>query len=111
MGIGFPVEGEGWWRIDIGLDGEPQGVSTSKLATSSKFGRCLIPIVFTLEESFVVVIGMPYRCLRLHRSIPGLELLERCKERRMGECIKPSYEFATIMSRLCKNFCVVELDD
>ena len=44
MGMGFPVVGEGWWRMDIGADGEPQGVSIFKLATSSKFGRSLIPV-------------------------------------------------------------------
>jgi hypothetical protein len=36
IGIGLPVEGDGWWRIEIGLDGLPHGVSTSKVATCSK---------------------------------------------------------------------------
>lgn len=33
MGIGLPVEGEGWWRMDIGDEGEPHGVLGWRVAT------------------------------------------------------------------------------
>lgn len=33
MGIGLPLEGEGWWRTLIGAEGAPQGVDGVTLAT------------------------------------------------------------------------------
>jgi hypothetical protein len=44
MGMGlWPGEGE-WCRIEMGEEGEPQGVSMFKVATWSKCGRCLMPM-------------------------------------------------------------------
>lgn len=36
IGIGLPVDGDGWWRIDMGPEGLPHGVSKSIVATCSK---------------------------------------------------------------------------
>ena len=44
MGMGLPVEGDGWWRTEIGADGEPQGVSTLTLATCVKSAREARPV-------------------------------------------------------------------
>lgn len=33
MGIGLPVEGEGWWRTEIGEEGVPHGVVGLRVAT------------------------------------------------------------------------------
>lgn len=44
MGMGLPVEGEGWWRIEIGEDGVPHGVSTFRVAASVKFSRAWMPV-------------------------------------------------------------------
>jgi hypothetical protein len=39
MGIGLPVWGEVWWRMEMGEDGAPHGVLMFKVAASSKPGR------------------------------------------------------------------------
>jgi len=44
MGIGLPVVGEGWWRIDIGEDGDPHGVSMLSVAARVKLGRAWMPV-------------------------------------------------------------------
>lgn len=44
MGIGLPVEGEGWCRTAIGEDGLPHGVVGVRLATWVKWGRDCRPV-------------------------------------------------------------------
>lgn len=44
MGIGLPVEGEGCWRMEIGEDGAPQGVSILRVAARVKEGRDWMPV-------------------------------------------------------------------
>lgn len=39
MGMGLPVDGEGWWRIVIGEEGLPQGVWRLRVATCVKPAR------------------------------------------------------------------------
>ena len=42
--MGFPDVGEAWWRIEMGDEGLPQGVSTSRVAASVKPGRDWMPV-------------------------------------------------------------------
>lgn len=44
MGIGLPVEGEGWWRMLMGEEGMPQGVVEWMVATGVKPGRDCRPV-------------------------------------------------------------------
>lgn len=44
MGVGRPVVGEGWWRIEMGDEGVPHGVLTLSVATFVKWGSCLMPV-------------------------------------------------------------------
>lgn len=39
MGIGLPVDGDGWCRTDMGAEGVPQGVVGLIVATCVKCGR------------------------------------------------------------------------
>lgn len=42
--MGFPVEGEGWCRMEIGEDGVPHGVVGLRVATCVKCGRDCNPV-------------------------------------------------------------------
>lgn len=44
MGMGLPVEGEGWCRMEIGDDGSPHGVSTLSVAARVKPGSDWMPV-------------------------------------------------------------------
>lgn len=44
MGMGLPVEGEGWWRTLMGAEGLPQGVVGETLATWVKSARDWRPV-------------------------------------------------------------------
>lgn len=44
MGIGLPVDGDGWWRTVMGEEVAPQGVSTLRFATGVKEGRLWRPV-------------------------------------------------------------------
>jgi hypothetical protein len=44
MGMGAPVVGEGCWRMEIGDEGEPQGVEGERVAARVKFGRLWRPV-------------------------------------------------------------------
>lgn len=44
MGMGLPEVGEGCWRMLMGDDGLPQGVSTSKVAARVNPGRDEMPV-------------------------------------------------------------------
>lgn len=42
--MGLPVEGDGWWRIDIGEEGVPHGVVGLRDATCVKLGKDCNPV-------------------------------------------------------------------
>lgn len=44
MGLGFPVDGEGWWRMVMGDEGAPQGVEMVREATFWKPGSSRRPV-------------------------------------------------------------------
>ena len=44
MGIGLPVDGDGWWRTVIGAEGRPHGVVGLMLATCVKSARDARPV-------------------------------------------------------------------
>ena len=44
MGVGWPVVGEGWCRMEIGDEGAPQGVVRAREATWVKCGSSLRPV-------------------------------------------------------------------
>jgi hypothetical protein len=44
MGIGLPVDGEGWCRMEMGDDGSPHGVSTFSDAARVKPGSDWMPV-------------------------------------------------------------------
>jgi len=44
MGVGLPVEGEGCCRMEIGDEGAPQGVGTSRVAARVKPERAWMPV-------------------------------------------------------------------
>ena len=44
IGIGLPVDGDGWWRTDIGAEGDPHGVVGLMLATWVKSAREARPV-------------------------------------------------------------------
>jgi hypothetical protein len=44
IGIGLPVVGDGWCRMEIGEDGDPQGVCTFRVAASENPGSDWIPV-------------------------------------------------------------------
>ena len=42
--MGLPVEGEGWWRTEMGEEGAPQGVEGEMIATWVKSAREARPV-------------------------------------------------------------------
>lgn len=43
-GVGWPVVGEGWCRMEMGEEGAPQGVVGWRVATGVKFARAWRPV-------------------------------------------------------------------
>ena len=44
MGMGLPVVGEGWFRMEIGEEGVPQGVLGVSVAARVKLGSVCRPV-------------------------------------------------------------------
>ena len=59
MGIGFPVDGEGWCKILIGEEGKPHGVEGRIVVTGWKPGSDCRPVppITAIETGAVKQVG------------------------------------------------------